>query len=131
MALPQLGYKESDKTPPTRDNAMQTFVSRHQHEIQGTLSGFDRLRFVGTLRRLSFLNGLASLLAVTGVLFKDFGDYVFQLSQRIKQASERLALTTPSGCVHYLASSSQSKEDFVRALPPPTHPGPSALIAVL
>ena len=110
---------------------MQTFVSRHHHEIQGTLSGFDRLRFVGTLRRLAFLNGLASFLAVTGVLLKDFGDYVFQLSQRIKQASERLALTTPSGRVHYLASSSQSKEEFVRALPSPTPIGPSGLIAVL
>lgn len=110
---------------------MQTFVSRHQHQIQGTLSGFDRLRFVGTLRRLSFLDGLASFLAVTGVLLKDFGDYVFQLSQRIKQASERLALTTPSGRVHYLASSSQSKEDFVRALPEPTPPNPAGLLAVL
>jgi len=110
---------------------MQTFVSRHQHEIQGTLSGFDRLRFVGTLRRLAFLNGLASFLAVTGVLLKDFGDYVFQLSQRIKQASERLALTTSSGRVHYLASSSQSKEEFVRALPSPTPIGTCGLIAVL
>jgi hypothetical protein len=131
MALPQVGYEESAKTPPTGDNAMQTFVSRHQHQIQGTLSGFDRLRFVGTLRRLSFLDGLASFLAVTGVLLKDFGDYVLQLSQRIKQAGERLALTTPSGRVHYLASSSQSKEDFVRALPASTDPGPSGLIAVL
>jgi hypothetical protein len=110
---------------------MQTFVSRHQHQIQGTLSGLDRLRFVATLRRLAFLNGLASFLAVTGVRLKDFGDYVFRLSQRIKLASERLALTTPSGRVHSLASSSQSKEDFVRALPGPTPPGPSGLIAVL
>src|SRR6516225_2092272 len=109
MALPQVGYNESAKTPPTGDNALQTFVSRHQHPIQGTLSGFDRLRFVGILRRLSFLNGLARFLAITGVLLNDFGDYVFQLSQRIKPASERLALTTPSGRVPYLASSSQSK----------------------
>ena len=65
MALPQVGYQESAKTPPTGENAMQTFVSRHHHQIRGTLSGFDRLRFVGTLRRLSFLNGLASFLSQT------------------------------------------------------------------
>jgi hypothetical protein len=131
MALPQVGYKESDKTPPTGDNAMQTFVSRHQHEIQGTLSGFDRLRFVGSLLRLSYVNGLAAFLAATGVLLKDFGAYMTNLSQRIKQAGEQLALETPSRCVHYLASPSQSKEDFVRALPAAEQPGPNGLIAVL
>src|SRR5271157_2786231 len=62
---------------PTGDNAMQSFVSRHQHQIQGTLSGFDRLRFVGSLLRLSYLDGLAGFLAVTGVLLKEFGNYFY------------------------------------------------------
>ena len=110
---------------------MHSFVSRHQCEIQGTLSGFDRLRFVGSLLRLSYVEGLSAFLGATGVLLKGFGDYMLKLSQRIKQAGEQLALETPSGCVHYLSSSSQSKEDFVRALPASTEPGPSGLIAVL
>ncbi len=59
---------------------MQSFVSRHQHQIQGTLSGFDRLRFVGCLLRLSYLDGLAGFLAVTGVLLKEFGNYMLGLS---------------------------------------------------
>ena len=33
---------------------MQSFLSRHQDQIQGTISGFDRLRFMGSLRILSF-----------------------------------------------------------------------------
>ena len=41
---------------------MHSFVSRHQHEIQGTLSGFDCLRFVCSLLRLSYVDGLASFL---------------------------------------------------------------------
>src|SRR5947209_5078069 len=94
---------------PTGDNAMQSFVSQHQHQIQGTLSGFDRLRFVGSLLRLSYVNGLAGFLAGTGVLLKDFGDYMSGLSRRIKQASDHLAGTTVSGRVHYLPSGSQSK----------------------
>lgn len=110
---------------------MQSFVSRHQHQIQGTLSGFDRLRFVGSLLRLSYVAGLSAFLGATGVLLKDFGDYMLKLSQRIKQASEQLALETTSGRVHYLASSAQSKEEFVRALPSPTPIGPTGLIAVL
>ncbi len=110
---------------------MQTFVSRHQHQIQGILSGFDRLRFVGSLLRLSYVNGLAAFLAATGVLLKDFGQYMNDLSRRIKQAGEQLALEAPSGRIHYLSSSSQSKEDFVRGLPAPRQPGPDGLIAVL
>jgi hypothetical protein len=43
---------------------MQTFVSRHQHQIQGTLSGFDRLRFVGSLLKLSYVSGLGAFLGV-------------------------------------------------------------------
>jgi hypothetical protein len=108
---------------------MQSFVSRHQYQIQGTLSGFDRLRFVGSLLRLSYVDGLAGFLAVTGVLLKEFGDYMLGLSRRIKQASERIAEATASGRVHYLPSASQSKEDFARALPGPAQP--SGLIAVL
>jgi hypothetical protein len=110
---------------------MQSFVSRHQDQIQGTLSGFDRLRFVGSLLRLSYVDGLGAFLGATGVLLKDFGDYMLKLSQRIKQAGERLALGTPSGRVHYLSSSARSKEDFVRGLTAPDRAGPAGLIAVL
>jgi hypothetical protein len=33
-----------------RSDAMQTFLTRHRDEIKGVLSGFDRIRFRGTLR---------------------------------------------------------------------------------
>jgi hypothetical protein len=101
---------------------MPSLVSRHQDQIQGTLSGFDRLPFVGSLLRLSYVDGLAGFLAGTGVLLTGFGDYLMGLSRRIKQASERLAQTTASGRVHYLPSGSQSKEDVARALPGPAQP---------
>jgi hypothetical protein len=110
---------------------MQSFVSRHQLQIQGTLSGFDRLRFVGTLMRLSYVNGLVAFLAATGMLLKDFGNAMSDLSRRIKEASEHLAEATPCGRLHYLPSASQSKEDLVRTLPAAAAPGPFGLIAVL
>jgi hypothetical protein len=86
---------------------MQSFVSRHRDRIQGTLSGFDRLRFVGSLLMLSSVSGLGAVLGATGVLLKDFGEYMTDLSRRIKRAGEQLALEAPSGRVHYLPSSSQ------------------------
>src|SRR5262245_28933068 len=39
----------------TGDDTMPSFVARHRHQIQGTLSGFDRPRFVGSLLRLSYV----------------------------------------------------------------------------
>src|SRR3954463_10409960 len=110
---------------------MESFVSRHQHQIQGTISGCDRLRFIGSLRMLSFAQGLASLLSAAGVLLKDFGDHVERLGQKIKQASEDIARATPTGRVLYLPSGSQSKEDYVRALPKPVHETDDGLVAVL
>ena len=110
---------------------MQSFVSRHQHQIQGTISGFDRLRFMGSLWMLSCIRGLAGFLSATSVLLKDFGDYVEGLSQQVKKASEAIAQTTPAGRVLYLPSSSQSKEDYVRALPKPSQETQTGLVAVL
>src|SRR5262245_42293098 len=131
MAPPRVRYRESAKTPPTGDDAMLSFVSRHQQLIQGTLSGFDRLRFVGSLLKLSYVSGLGAFLGVTGVLLKDFGEYMLGISRRIKQAGEQLALRTPSGRVHYLPSGAQSKEEFVRGLPAPGRLDPDGLLAVL
>jgi hypothetical protein len=110
---------------------MQSFLSRHQGQIQGTISGFDRLRFKGSLLMLSFAKGLANVLSAAGVLLKDFGDYVEGLSQKVKQASETLALATPAGRVLYLPSSSQSKEHYVRRLPKPSQETATGLRAVL
>jgi hypothetical protein len=108
---------------------VNSFLARHQPHIQGTISGFDRVLFVGQLHLLSFASGMASFLAGAGVLLKDFGQYVQDLSHQIKQATIRIAETTATGRVHYLASSEQSKEEFVRQLPPPKQE--TGLIAVL
>ena len=96
---------------------MESFLARHQSQIQGTISGFDRLRFVGQMRMLSFAEGLAGFLSRAGVLLKDFGEYVENLSNQIKQAAIRMAESTPTGRVHYLASSEQSKDDVPDTTP--------------
>jgi hypothetical protein len=132
MTLPRLRFQVVTLLIAlSRDDVMQSFLARHQPDIQGTISGFDRLRFTGSLRMLSFAQGLANVLSAAGVLLKDFGAYVEGLSQKVKQASEVLARATPAGRVLYLPSSSQSKEDYVRALPKPDHETETGLVAVL
>lgn len=57
---------------------MKSFIQKYEKDVMGSLSGFDRLVFRGTLRRLSFREGMASYLWsvyqsewATDILFKD------------------------------------------------------------
>ncbi|MBF0141353.1 MAG: hypothetical protein HQL74_13875 [Magnetococcales bacterium] len=51
---------------------MEAFLSKHASDVTGTLSGFDRLVFRGTLRGLAYASGMNSYLHAAGVLLKDF-----------------------------------------------------------
>ena len=92
---------------------MESFVARHASAVKGTLSGFDRVRFRGTLRGIANLRGLAVWLSHTSVLLKHFRDYAMGLTDQIKQATANIA-ETAGRPVHYLASSSLRKEGLAR-----------------
>jgi len=94
---------------------MDEFIARHRDKITGTLSGFDRLVLRGTLRALTYPDAMRHYLYVNDVLLKDFGAHVKQVSQKLKEASERRArqLGRP---VEYLTSSQVSKEDIARKI---------------
>ena len=51
---------------------MRKFLQHHRGQIQGVLSGFDRIRFRGTLRLLQSEGGVATWLEGIGVAVKDF-----------------------------------------------------------
>ena len=55
---------------------MNQFVHRHAGSVTGMLSGFDRVRFRGTLRLVANAAGMAAFLNYVGVLLKDFERYV-------------------------------------------------------
>ncbi len=59
---------------------MKTFLTQHAEQIKGTLSGFDRVRFRGTLRWLANTKGLMSWLWRAKVLLKDFKEYSIGLT---------------------------------------------------
>ena len=100
-----------------------------QSEIKGTLSGFDRVRFRGTIRWLSSLRGLGSYWGTMRVLLKDFKGWAMERTEQIAQETERLAEAAGRPVV-YLESSRERKE--TRALDIARADGVTAgLIAVL
>jgi hypothetical protein len=90
---------------------MRSFVQRHATEIKGVLSGFDRLRFRGTIRWLSSLRGMGTFMGTVGLLLKHFNDWAHQRTERIRWATERLAADAGRPVV-YLDSSRISKEQM-------------------
>ena len=46
---------------------MNSFLQRHADSVTGMVSGFDRVRFQGTLRRLANARGMNAFLLYLGV----------------------------------------------------------------
>ena len=94
---------------------MEAFLNKHAGAVIGTLSGFDRLVFRGTLRMLAHHLGALKYLWAVQVLLKDFGAHAEALTQRLRQASEALARQT-SRPICYLPSSGTNKEQVAREI---------------
>ncbi len=62
---------------------MDAFIQRHEQDVIGVLSGFDRMRFRGTVRSISYAKGVDQFLGAMGVRYKDFKTYVLGLSQAL------------------------------------------------
>jgi hypothetical protein len=96
-------------------NAVLKFIAKHQDQISGVLSGFDRLVFRGTLRPLAHATGMQHYLSSNDGLLKHFGGHVEQVSHRLTAASWTEAVSTGRP-VRYLASAKASKEDIARGI---------------
>lgn len=94
---------------------MNAFVQQHRDSVTGVLSGWDRLRFRGTLRMLANVEGLFKFFCYTGRLLKHFKSYVHELSQRVRAASLETAQTSGRPVVH-LDSPTVCKEDVAREI---------------
>jgi hypothetical protein len=91
------------------------FLARHADDVLGMLSGFDRLRLRGTLRRIANVQGMATFLSRQRVLLKDFREYVQDATARVKQATEAVAATQGRPVV-YLARPSDDKDALAREI---------------
>ena len=88
---------------------MHQFTKRHENDILGTLSGFDRLRFRGTIRWLGSIRGVMTFLWALQVRLKDFKAWAMNLTKQIVDASEHLAEEAGRPVI-YLHSSKDRKE---------------------
>ena len=88
---------------------MQSFLQRMSTEIKGTLSGFDRVRFRGTIRWLSSMRGMGAYLGTMRILLKDFTDWGKTRTAEIEVATQALAEKAKRPMI-FLSSSNTRKE---------------------
>ena len=94
---------------------MKRFIQQHADQVSGVLSGFDRMRFRGTLRWLAYTKGMRGFLNHVGVLLKDFKSYVQGVTDQIRDATQQLAKDHGQK-VRFLDSSRISKEETAREI---------------
>lgn len=94
---------------------MASFIQNHLSKVSGMISGWDRLRFRGTVRLLAHVAGLGRFLSFTGRLLKDFGDHAEALSRQTRAASLAVAERAGRPVVH-LQNPGVCKEDVAREI---------------
>lgn len=105
---------------------MQQFIEKYKDQVLGRLSGFDRLVFRGSLRRLNYghwdpalkafvATGMEEFLWQNKIRFKDYGRAVSKTSEQVKEAS--LAMFHRQGLqVRFLSSPRQDKDETARRI---------------
>ena len=96
---------------------MERFPERHQSRVTGVLSGFDRVLFRGTLRSISYCNGMDIFLSSQRVLYKNFSPFVERLSERLKEHARTLA-RREGRPFRYLTSGGTAKPANLFLFPP-------------
>jgi len=94
---------------------MKSFLARHASKIKGVLSGFDRIRFRGTLRWLANTHGMMNWLWHRQVRLTEFKDYALALTRQVREQTEQIAEAAECP-MPYLDSSALSKEDFAKQI---------------
>ena len=69
----------------------ESFLSKFGKNITGILSGFDRIRFRGTLRLLFQPAAMERYLCSCGVLIKEFKHFAENVTAKVKGAAYRSA----------------------------------------
>jgi hypothetical protein len=102
------------KKSPLND-VPERFLARYGHLITGYLGGFDRMRFMGSIRTLQSVRGMMGFLGRTGVLLKEFKAYSQALTERVRQHAESVA-SASGHAVEYLRSSLERKDQMARTV---------------
>jgi hypothetical protein len=94
---------------------MKRFLTRHKDRIVGTITGFDRVLFRGTLRSISYPEGFEIFLSSQRVLLKNFTGFARQLAVEISEHAQNFAAQRGRP-YKYLNSPSSAKEQLAREI---------------
>jgi hypothetical protein len=98
-----------------RKKIMKRFLRRHKDRIVGTITGFDRVLFRGTLRSINYCSGFEIFLSSQRVLLKNFSPFARQLAQEISEHAQAFAAERGRP-YKYLNSPSLAKEQLAREI---------------
>jgi hypothetical protein len=94
---------------------MNQFTTRFASNISAVLSGYDRLMLTGVIRHLCRPQGVEAYLSTAGVLLKNFGQHMIDVSESVKKAS--LKQVEANGVEYrYVPSCNVSKEEIARRI---------------
>lgn len=99
---------------------MHEFTAAYGDQVAGTLSGFDRLVFRGTLRQISYPRGLMGWLWADQVLLKNFASHAKNVSETVKAAALEL-IRAADRPIRYLNNSRADKEAIARQIAAEDH----------
>jgi hypothetical protein len=93
----------------------ESFLSKFGQKITGILSGFDRVRFRGTLRLLFQPAAMERYLNSCGVLIKEFKNFAESVTAKVKAAAYGAAAKAKRP-TQYIRDPKLSKEDYARQI---------------
>ena len=94
---------------------MLEFFKRYQNSILGSISGFDRIRFRGTIRWLANDSGIRTFAGVHKIFYKDFSKWAENVTKKVRACCEERAKELGIPMI-YLPSASINKEERARAV---------------
>lgn len=94
---------------------MKNFIEMYAKNICGAISGWDRIRFRGTIRWLANTKGINSYLSTRNILLKDFATWAESITAKVRSlcAEQAKQLDIP---MIYLPSASIDKEAAARQI---------------
>jgi hypothetical protein len=88
---------------------MDVFVQRYQKDVIGVVSGFDRMRFRGTLRSICYAEGVDRFLGRVGVRYKGYKEFALGLSEHLVEHARQIAQQAGRP-FEYVPSSKEDKQ---------------------
>jgi len=95
---------------------MDTLLHKFNTIIKGSIEGYDRLVFKGTLKPIAFALGIQAFLKRRGVLNKDYKDWVTRQSAAIIESAETYSQKQCGGRIIYIPSINIRKEELAHDL---------------